>query len=78
MNKLLKHIQINNITELNELINIGAKLVSDKIGYNQSNQNRNAKNEDWRTNKETTKTSEYSTNKLKLSVNQQADAKVTK
>ena len=43
VNKLLKYIPTDNITELNELIYAGAKLVSDKIETPQRNSNRNAK-----------------------------------
>ena len=43
VNKLLKNIASNNITELNDLIYIGAKLVSDKIVIPPRNPKRNTK-----------------------------------
>ena len=43
VNKLLKNISTDNITELNELIYAGEKLVSDKIGIPQKKPNRNTK-----------------------------------
>ena len=45
VNKLLKHISMNNITELNELIYARTKLISDKIDISQRNSNRNTKTE---------------------------------
>ena len=43
VNKSLKHIPTDNITEINELIYAGEKLVRNKIGIPQKNLNRNAK-----------------------------------
>ena len=43
INKLLKYIPTHNITELNELISAGAKLVTDKIGIPLMNPNRRTK-----------------------------------
>ena len=41
INELSTHIPTNNITELHELINSGAKLVCEKIGVTLKNTNRN-------------------------------------
>ena len=43
VNKSFKNIPTDNITELNELIYAGEKLVSDKIGVPLRNTNRNTK-----------------------------------
>ena len=43
MNKILQHNQTNNITKLNELINAGETLISDRIGIPLKNTNRNTK-----------------------------------
>ena len=43
VNKLLKNISTDNITELNKLIYAGAKLISDKIGNSLRNTKRNTK-----------------------------------
>ena len=43
VNKLLPNILTDNITELNELIDAGMKLVCDKISVPQRNPNRNTK-----------------------------------
>ena len=43
INKLLSNILTDNITELNELIHLGAKLAGDKIGAPLRNANRNIK-----------------------------------
>ena len=43
VNKLLPDILMGNITELNELIYAGRKLVCEKIGISQGNPNRNTK-----------------------------------
>ena len=41
--KLLKHVPTENITDMNALIYVGAKLVGDKIGIPQRNPNWNTK-----------------------------------
>ena len=41
-NEILIHISTKNITELNELINAGAKIVCEKIAVPQKNTNRNS------------------------------------
>ena len=46
-NKLWKHIPADNITELNDLIYVGAKLVTDKIVIPLRNPNRNNKKKPW-------------------------------
>ena len=43
VNKLLKHCPTNNITERNDLIYAKAKLVCDKTGISQRNENENGK-----------------------------------
>ena len=62
INRLLKYIPTDNITELNELIYAGGKQVCDKIGIPQKNENRNLKktcvgNKVRRENEETSETS---------------------